>query len=183
MKKIVGFVVLLTIAKLSYTQLEATRTIWSAKLNNLKAIIENKGQEKEINGRKILYAYYGSKEKYFFTEKGIIIRIDTLLLPGKLASAYYKLLGEDEEIFEKAKLKSHYLFAEWQEANDNIQIIPTGQTEGYYTFRDHSNICYGYNRLIYKNVYPQIDIEYLLPKDSSGIKYNIILHPGADVSQ
>ena len=157
--------------------------VWARGLNNLHAIIENKGQTKNIGKKEIIYGYYKEKEKFFFTKEGIIIQIDTFDVPKGLVSAYFKLLGEEKELYERAKTKSYYLFAEWQNANPDIQIIPSEKTEGYFTFREHQELCFGYKKLTYKNVYPNIDIEYTLPTDSAGIKYNIILHPGADLSQ
>ena len=40
----------------------------------------------------------------------------------------------------------------------------------------------GYQKLVYKNLYPNIDVEYVF-HPQGGIKYALILHPGADVSQ
>src|SRR5204863_2473826 len=37
-------------------------------------------------------------------------------------------------------------------------------------------------KIIYKNLYPKIDVEYTFPDDKPGIKYTLILYPGADVS-
>ncbi|HWY99177.1 MAG TPA: hypothetical protein VNY36_08835, partial [Bacteroidia bacterium] len=39
----------------------------------------------------------------------------------------------------------------------------------------------GYKKLVYKNIYPNIDIEYIVDT-IDGIKYSYILHPGADAS-
>ncbi|NSW45970.1 MAG: SprB repeat-containing protein, partial [Bacteroidales bacterium] len=184
MKTNLLILVFVLVALLNYAQTkEKTKTIWSARLNNLHAIIENKGQDENIQQRKILFAYYKGKEKFYFTNNGIIIRIDTIQIPKGLVSAYFKLIGEEKELYERTKTKSYYLFAEWQNVNPDVQIIPLEKTEGYFTFREHQQLCYGYKKLIYKNIYPNIDIEYTLPTDSAGIKYNIILHPGADLSQ
>ena len=39
-----------------------------------------------------------------------------------------------------------------------------------------------FKKIIYRNLYPDIDVEYVFhPED--GIKYSLILHPGADISK
>jgi hypothetical protein len=156
--------------------------LWNAKLNSLQTIIENKGIEKDKNERKILYSYYGSNEKFFFTDKGLIIRLDTFVYKKNLASAYYKLIGNSKEAYENMKVKSYFIYAEWQNTSPQIVIEPSKPTAGYYTFRGNNERYHGFSKITYKNIYPNIDIEYTLPNDSAGVVYNIILHPGADIS-
>ncbi|MCX7953655.1 MAG: PKD domain-containing protein [Bacteroidales bacterium] len=166
----------------SYTKGEEFRTIWSARLKNLRAIIENKGQENNIANNKILYSYYGGgKEKFHFTSNGLIIEIDTIIIKKNPLAKLFNSENYEEYEKENMKIKKTYIFCLWQNSNPNLTIIPINETEGYYTFRQHSHICKGYKALIYKNIYPYIDIIYYIPQgDSAGIKYNIILHKNAD---
>ena len=72
----------------------------------------------------------------------------------------------------------------WEGCNPNAELIVSEASEGYYTFgeKGYENVkAKGYKRLLYKDIYPNIDIEYTIP-DKGGIKYKIILHPNADPS-
>src|SRR5262249_42181428 len=37
-------------------------------------------------------------------------------------------------------------------------------------------------KIIYKNLYPGIDVEYIMPEGKKGLEYSLIVHPGADIS-
>jgi hypothetical protein len=156
---------------------------WRSEVNSLKVFIENKAQFSDIDGRKILYAFIGDNEKYYFTENGLIIQLDTVLYKKSLVKKIKEIFKkEEDEGRENFIVKSYYLSAEWQNTSNESSMETSGQVEEYYTFRNSTSISHGYKKLTYKNIYPNIDIEYSIPSDSSGIKYNIILHPGADIT-
>ena len=156
---------------------------WSLKINSLKSFIENNGQYADINGKKVLYAYLDNNEKFYFTDKGLIIKLDTIINKKPLAKKILNIFEKENEVERKYnKIISYCLNAEWQNVNLNITIETSEKTEGYYTFGLNNGICNGYKKITYKNIYPNIDIEYTIPNDSAGVKYNIILHPEADVS-
>lgn len=50
--------------------------------------------------------------------------------------------------------------------------------KSYYDIRNIK----GYKKITYKNLYPAIDVEYVFHPES-GIKYALVLHPGADISK
>src|SRR5690606_15191260 len=58
----------------------------------------------------------------------------------------------------------------------------------YSKYREGSKETYdipdvwGYKKLLYKNLYPGIDVEYVFHPEG-GLKYSLIVHPGADVSK
>jgi len=76
---------------------------------------------------------------------------------------------------------------EWVGADPNAQIISEEKVSNYFTYSDlkdpngkttiKARAC---RKIVYKNIYPNIDIEYIFPENKSGIKYSIILHPGAN---
>jgi hypothetical protein len=54
----------------------------------------------------------------------------------------------------------------------------------YFINGDRTERVHSYSKVIYENVFPHTDIEFILPDDPEGsFKYNIILHPGADISK
>jgi hypothetical protein len=75
----------------------------------------------------------------------------------------------------------------WLNANYNAQVIAEGMVQNYFTYPADNTpnattiIANAYEKITYKNLYPNIDVEYIIPKDKDGIKYSLILHPGADL--
>ena len=162
---------------------ESYKPVWQTKIKNQKAFVENKGQYADINYKKVLFTNFDNAEEFYFTAQGLIIKLDTVLYKKPLAKKIVGIFNKEEEVErEYFKETSYYLYAEWQNTNSDVKIETSEKTEGYYTFGLHKDLCNGYKKITYKNIYPNIDIEYTIPTDSAGIKYNLILHPGADVS-
>lgn len=99
---------------------------------------------------------------------------------------------------EDKRIESYSVSMSWEGASPNAQLIAEEETEGYYTYADETfrNLkAKGYKKLIYKDLYPGIDVEYIIPNASTkialseteehgmrgGIKYSLIVKPGADV--
>lgn len=64
----------------------------------------------------------------------------------------------------------------YEPATDYINYYTTGTPEEGATFVHH------YKKILYKNVYPLIDIEFLL-EEGGRFKYNFIVHPGGKANQ
>ena len=154
-------------------QTEYNKTVWQAKTKSQKTFIENKGQFSDINAQKILFANFDNAEEFYFTAQGLIIKLDTVLdkkpWPKKVLDIFDKEKETEREYFKET---SYYLYAEWQNTNNDVNIESSNQVEGYYTFGLDKSISNGFKKITYKNIYPNIDIEYTMPSDSSGIKYN-----------
>ncbi|MHB8259608.1 MAG: DUF7948 domain-containing protein [Bacteroidia bacterium] len=171
---------------------------WSSAWQTSKVFIENKGQftlpaSSEMKlpnspqaNTQVSYAYDGGSTRVFFTPKGVVYSFAEK--EKKEVEAKDEAEREREE--KVASYKTDAVSMEWVGANENVEIVSENQTTNYfsYAFNDENgtvqNVNYinGYKKLTYKNLYPNIDVEYAFhPTD--GIKYAIILHPGADVSQ
>lgn len=78
----------------------------------------------------------------------------------------------------------------WQGANPNVEIEGISQTKDYHSYciNDGSgkvkNINYipAFEKIIYRNLYPGIDVVYEFHL-VEGLKYSLIIHPHADPSQ
>ncbi len=77
----------------------------------------------------------------------------------------------------------------WDGSNPNVQIIAEEETHDYHTYSYEENgesknvsKARGYKKITYKNLYPNIDVEYTFHPET-GIKYAIVLHPGADAAK
>jgi len=150
-----------------------------------RAFIQNLGQFDGRNWQKnpIKYAINENPFYIFFTEKGLTYRFDKIIKNP----AYKK--GDHSQ--PKRINISELIHVTWVGANEQVEIIAEQPKENYYSYavRDGArdvtkNIpgISGFEKITYKNLYDQIDLEYVLHPDG-GVKYSFILHPGADPSQ
>ncbi|MGB3947893.1 MAG: T9SS type B sorting domain-containing protein [Bacteroidia bacterium] len=175
---------------------------WASRAENPKAFIENKGQfHTNSSNDNVLYAYDNSGTMIYFTSKGLVYRFIEEVLKNKdekekererEREKSFKTVEEwkEHEAEEhKRNYKIDYVNFYWENSNPNVQIIAEEPTADYhsYTFEEKGefkNINYikGFKKLIYKNLYENIDVEYVF-HPLNGIKYTLVLHPGADVSK
>ena len=73
---------------------------------------------------------------------------------------------------------------QWLNANTNAELQALAPANHYFNYcKNGKGIDHvpAFEKLIYKNLYPGIDVEYVF-HPQEGIEYNIILHSGADAS-
>jgi len=147
-----------------------------------RVFIENRGQyDKQIPGHdKIHYVLDNGLEKIYFTERGVVYQLAKVL----------PLTERQREHIEKGhgdRIKQPELFyinMSWVNANPVISVESAEKQQHYFTYgsAEFNSSCF--KKITYKNVYDKIDIEYTIPKDKDhGVKYNVIIHPGADPAQ
>ena len=181
-----------------------TSKSWGIKYTHPKCFIENQGQFQIANStEKVLFAFDNGGTKAYFTNKGLTYSfLNTWKKDedeeddNKYKEKEWKLTSAAIEEYKKKEAEEHKLeystdqvSFEWENSNPNVQIIAEDKFDSYfiYTFKNEgkeTNIDFipGYRKITYKNLYPNIDVVYVFhPKE--GIKYSIILHPGADPSQ
>ncbi|MBL4594523.1 MAG: hypothetical protein JKX68_12015 [Flavobacteriales bacterium] len=160
---------------------------WENNSLNERAFVKNEGQYDGKNwqsNNEIKFALSQQDGWFtFFTEKGITHRLEKLIRnPNKKKGGH-----NSPSRVHLSQLVDVFFIG----ANNNVQIIAENKTSHYYSYavkdaetKDVTNISNvsGYKKITYKNLYNNIDIEYTLHPDG-GIKYNVILHPGADLSQ
>ncbi len=101
------------------------------------------------------------------------------------ATAKSKQTDLDSEIY-----TFHRIDMKLKGANQSPKIIKTQITDEYLNFYTHAssdrginNVCL-FNKITYKDIYPNIDIEFIaLNNNSKPFKYNFIIKPGGDISQ
>ncbi|MCX6231348.1 MAG: gliding motility-associated C-terminal domain-containing protein [Bacteroidetes bacterium] len=128
----------------------------------------------------IKYAVNNS-DKIFFTNQGVIFRLEK---SEKLSEEEREKIESKGNKETAKKSKIYYISMNWEGCNPDAELVAFEENEGYYTFgeKGYENVkAKGYKKLLYKNMYPDIDVEYIIP-EKGGIKYKLILHPGADVS-
>jgi hypothetical protein len=158
-------------------------------LNSAGSFIENIGQYGptmkgyEAMG-KLVYGYEGLGVPVLFTPKGLI----------HLQRKVEKLSHEEEEKLERAGAKEaeieyqknitdRTITMEWLGANPDVKIIAEEKEAAYHTYGMLPDKAYGYKKITYKNLYPGIDVVYNFTNNTKpGFEYNLIVHPGADLS-
>ncbi|MFL5764782.1 MAG: gliding motility-associated C-terminal domain-containing protein [Bacteroidia bacterium] len=177
---------------------------WTAKYDHPKCFIENKGQFKLPGSNDAVeYAYDKGSVRIYFTKTGLTYSLLKVWKKeeeeGEKEKDTHKESFQDVKTLEQWKKKeeeehkAHYIAdyvnLEWVGADPNAEIVAESPLPNYfsYSFRDkdgkmlNENYLKGYEKITYKNIYPNIDVEYTF-HPSDGIKYSIILHPGADPS-
>jgi gliding motility-associated-like protein len=146
-----------------------------------RVFIKNNGQFDKIipNNPIVDYVYSKDDEQVFFNKQGV-----TYLLQKK-----YKLTHSQLEALEhggKVKpkpSKKAFVYVNWENSNPNVELVVSEKQSNYQSFGDEKYKSDCYKKITYKNLYPNIDIEYLFTEEREyGIKYNVIVHPGGNVN-
>jgi gliding motility-associated-like protein len=75
---------------------------------------------------------------------------------------------------------SHHFQVEFFGASENIQILAQEIRKDYFVSGNNQR-CSVFDKVTYHNVWPNIDIEFAIPK-AGGLKYAVILREGAELS-
>jgi len=149
-----------------------------------RSFIKNEGQFNGRNWQKnnpILYGMSQNPFYIFFTTDGHAYRFDKLIKnPNR----------KDPKVDSKRINISELVNVTWLNSNPNVEITVEDELPAYYSYailkpgtKDAYNVnnIKGYQKLTYKNLYKNIDVEYTIHPEG-GVKYNVILHPGANPS-
>ncbi|MGL5888870.1 MAG: hypothetical protein ACRC3B_03245, partial [Bacteroidia bacterium] len=129
-------------------------------------------------------------EMFQFTPAGVNIRTTTIKERFEKKTNPEKTEGEKTEESHGRRPIVHESFTamRWIGADPQAKPEPSEKQSSYVTYvlKTVSGEFVGvqsdiFKKITYRNVYPGIDIEYIIP-EKGGIKYNVIVHPGADPS-
>jgi gliding motility-associated-like protein len=138
--------------------------------------VENNGQFPAVMGARVLYALDNGLEKIYFTNKGLVYEMTDV----------HRLTERDREEMERGKKssvpdKKAFVTVSWIGADPDLQIDASLMQQHYFSYGEKKFNSHTFKRLLYKNVWKDIDIEYIIPEDKiNGVKYSVILHPGSD---
>ena len=101
-----------------------------------------------------------------------------------------KTFGVNPKIKFHPRFTRHYqrVDIELSGCNPTPEIVPTNKSETYYNYfttgtpREGVTNVHYYGSVLYKSIYPHIDLEFFAEDTNKGMEYNFILHPGANVS-
>lgn len=154
-------------------------------------IISNQGQFNHVsssNSSAILFGTEGSSTAFYFTRDRFIIQLEERI-PNE-ARKIAKQKGDTVALKSLPKfiVTKQRIELQWLNVNANVEVIPEGNASLHsyapskYGFHSDLKNVKGYNKLIYKNLYPHVDVEVFL-HPVEGLKYNVILHPGANLAE
>lgn len=172
---------------------------WSVPFEGSKAFIENRGQfyvrEKTGGSATVLYGYDNSFSRIFFRPDGVTFNFTRKTKPEKEEHKKEEHFRSEKEFIEEerkeraAVLQLDEVSYTWQGANPDAAVIASEKTADYFNYSFYSGgkekseyYIPGYKKLLYKNLYPHIDVEYTFHPEQ-GIKYTLFVHPGGDVSK
>lgn len=146
-----------------------------------RVFIKNNGQFEGVlpNGKTIDYAYSNGDEQVYFNKNGV-----TYLLQKRYPISHSQM--EAKERGEKIKIKpTKKAFVEvyWENSNPNVEIVVSDKQSHYQSYGDEKLKSDCFKKITYKNIYDNIDIEYVFTDErNDGIKYTILVHPGGNVN-
>ncbi len=153
-----------------------------------KAFISNYGQYEGKDGKRnsaILYGVNDAGAQMYFNSTGMTFRFDSIRAEVKQEKPGREEKEEGEE--REMTFKEYFVRMNWKGATTQ-KVEVAERTRDYFNFCDPRNekssidFIPGFKKLIYKNLYPNVDAEYTF-HEKGGIKYILILHPGADLSK
>lgn len=147
--------------------------------------IENKGQilnQDYQPNPDVLYLYSGPGIKIQLRKTGYsyeLFGIQNIPDPDKRS-----VCRTDE--LSAVRVVSHRVDIDFEGMNTNPLVVAADKSNDFLNFYTCGHEATGvstFNKVTYKNIYKNTDIEFTLGNNSSApLKYNIILHPGADIN-
>lgn len=171
---------------------------WNVQLTKSKSFIENRGQfdehENEITG-KIRYAVDFGFSRIYFGDKGVSYNFHEVKKKTReerraIMNTPVKTFNEHkqkEELVGKFLIKDDQVNMSWINPNRNVEITGIYEASDYHSYSftneegltESINHIKGFEKIIYKNIFPNIDIEYQI-HPISGVKYAFIVRPGGN---
>lgn len=173
---------------------------YSSKPFEQKVFIENKGQfDKELPTEYQNFDYCVDNQTQILIKNNQLVyrfveRHDKEWLEEEKREAEkggFKSEEEEEREKEKFKPTFQYLKLNWLNSNPNAVIKVEELSPAKYgyaldwenTKKGKTLFCKGYKKLTIQNLYEGIDAEYFFTDKEGEIKYNLIVHPNADINQ
>ncbi|MCF8460719.1 MAG: PKD domain-containing protein [Flavobacteriales bacterium] len=155
-----------------------------------KVFIEEKGQFKNRIERQsvafdepILFGVENAEFNAYFTQSGIHFRFAEY----KTVPKGKRQLVENEPESRGLETTWHSVDMLWENADPEVQILFGDKLHEYYNYAlngtdETINFAAAYSEIIYKDIYPGVDVIFELPKEG-GIKYRFEVAAGATIPQ
>ncbi len=160
------------------------------KTNNF-VFIENNGQILDQDG------VANNKVKYLLNTPGLNVQLRNFgfsydVYTKDKAKSNHSLNGRqfysDTTFFTESNYKFHRVDIDFLNVNPFVTILAKDEDSNKYNYfneADNEGIIgvQGYKRIIYENLYKNIDLEFFIPvNQNKPVEYNFVIHPNADLS-
>jgi gliding motility-associated-like protein len=149
---------------------------------NCNSFVKNEGQIKDFKGEQVLFHTETRGNKYYFVKDGFYV-IYEIPLKEQITNPRNGNLNEVDEEGENSSKTSHIKYR-FIKSKLNAKIGGKDEKPFFYFFGNNTKKsistirAQGYERLIYENVFPKIDIVFEFSNDG-GIKYSYLLDKGS----
>ncbi|MBS1647885.1 MAG: gliding motility-associated C-terminal domain-containing protein [Bacteroidetes bacterium] len=156
-----------------------------------KAFIENKGQFNANLPQEYQDFTYciDNNSRVLFSQSGLTFVVKKIHHKKLGPLAIFMSEEKREKLERQAGLEIQYINMKWLNANPNAEMEVSQQQVTSYNYlmfpkggKPFTEMCKGFSKLTYKNLYPGIDVEYFFT-EKEGFKYNLIVSAGADMSK
>ncbi|MEO6166133.1 MAG: SBBP repeat-containing protein [Chitinophagales bacterium] len=194
MKKITGLLLLFVFLFLKMV----AQPSWKATPRCQTAFVENKGQVTDQHGKRnsdVLFIYANGIFNLQLKQDGFSYELfEVSNTEYMMSEAGIQQEGTHEFtnlVNDHRQLRSHRIDVKFVGADPHAAIAGESASEALFNFYTSAAPLNGitnvaaFNQVKYKNIYPGIDLVFSAPDESAGtlLKYEWILHPGADASK
>jgi len=153
---------------------------WSNKPFSYTGFIENEGRYAPIDDEQIHFYLKSGKQIFFFTANGFFIGEPENFSKNERYERHEKL--EHGENIKPIEWK--YIKIEFENTPKIPDFITIEQEDFTVNFQNPQNLNQTikskvFKRLTYQNIYPNIDLEFTIPKEG-GLKYDFLVKSGGD---
>ena len=152
---------------IQFVQAQTATKTWTKNPFNQKVFIENKSQfdgRNNLPNSTILFGVRNDGIQIYFTPKGLTFRHDEFVEMTEAEKEKAEKSGSKMEPEMMRKRKTDCISMEWKNANPDVQVVAENEVSNYFTYgdlRDKSGKtsikALAYKKIIYKNLYPNID--------------------------
>jgi gliding motility-associated-like protein len=165
------------------------------KRNLFCLFFENKGQILDQNGKQNLDV------KYILNSAGLNVQLKKTgfsydvyeVKKSAVIQKKNKVENNNSKFFDnkqnsRTTYNFHRIDIDFLNPSKNLEIIAEGKSKDFNNYVDTKNIknsykVFAYQKIIYKNLYPKIDLVFFKPNDSiKPVEYNFIINPGGKIS-
>ena len=125
--------------------------------------IENKGQFKPYNGKKVLFELTDKTDKIYILEDGFL---------------WVKFISNTKNDTSVNKIST--LQSQFMGCNIQAKIRTSGKTSHYFTYGNAALKPHGYKSITLLDFYPKIDLVYTFGQSGEGFKYSFHIRSGGD---
>lgn len=183
------FLSMVIFALLQYGLIAEDKSVWdyeSTSEMSASRFIENRGQLVDTDGKlhpEILYYFSTGKMTAYFSKNSV--QYSFSIIPEDKININMFMKANSKKLPKDIDLKSQTAMMNMLNISNSVEFTgaeETGETLNFYYSHCPQGITgvHSYRKIIYKNIYPKIDLVFYALANKSGFKYDYIVHPGAN---